>query len=501
MPNGAIRTSERHLDDSGYPVEVNPTPMTNPFLYLQRNADANPNGVFSQSADQTMTNAEALVEVKKLAYEFRRLGVKLGDVVALQLPDQLSILFTEAAYHEGAITTVLPPNYVADGVIQIDWIFSSGTPTPQRGATVVGVDSRFLQQVDQNPYGISPSEETTDTVRIVFSSGTTGTPNAIALGRAAMLSFDDALETWFQGDPFLLLMDVGTPWGFGGFYLSVKGGRPFLCVGGATPEVLVRIAAENSVTSLKGSPAQVVGFVQELEAQQRTLPRVETVFVGGTVMPPGAAERVRRAAEGCDIFSMYGSTEATIATSRLYESDDPSDAGQILTGSILEIVDEQDRVQPDGVIGRIRHRSPGMVHEYLGNRVATLRAFRDGWFYSGDLGFIRSADQGLTLTGRESEVLNAGGVKVDPTALDHFAIRNSKVLDACSFGYAAGSGLQQIGIALVTEDDLDIKALVADLKAEFGVAAPQLVARVESIPRNTMGKPMRRTLAEKYGES
>ncbi|MCU1441578.1 MAG: hypothetical protein JWP85_2575 [Rhodoglobus sp.] len=472
----------------------------NPFLYLQRNADNDPHGVFLQSADQTVTNAEAVVSAKKLAYEFRRLGVKPGDVVALDLPDQLSILFTEAAYHEAAISTVIPDGYVADDVFQVDWIFSSRTPTPQRGARLVSVDSPFLQQVDQNPYGIRPRDEPMDTLRIIYSSGTTGTPNAIPLTRTALQSFDDALDTWFQGDPFLVLMDIGTPWGFGGFFLSVKGGRPFLSVGGAAPEAIVRLAAENAVTSLKGSPAQIAGFVDELEAQQRTLPSIETVWFGGTMMPPGVAERVRRATEGCDIYCMYGSTEATIATSRLYESDDPSNAGQILLGSQVEIVDDDDRVLPDGTAGRIRHRSPGMVHEYLGDPDATRRAFRDGWFYSGDLGFIRP-DGGLSLTGRESEVLNAGGVKVDPVKLDHFAIANANVTDACSFEYETSSGLRQIGIALVTDEQIDVQALVAHLTAEFGVAAPKLVARVDSIPRNAMGKPMRRVLAEKYKES
>ncbi len=472
----------------------------NPFLYLQSNADNDPRGVFSRSADQAVTNAEAVVSAKKLAYEFRRLGVKPGDVVVLDLPDHLSILFTEAVYHEAAISTVLPDGYITDDVFRVNWVFSSRTPAPQRGARVVNVDSRFLQRVGENPYGITPRDEPIDILRIAFSSGTTGTPNAIPLTRKALLSFDDALDTWFEGDPFLVLMDMGTPWGFGGFYLSVKGGRPFLSVGGAAPDAIVRIAEEHSVTSLKGSPAQIAGFVDELEAQGRTLPSIETVWFGGTVMPPGLAERVRRATDGCDIFSMYGSTEATIATSRLYESDDPSNAGQILPGSLVEIVDEDDRVLPDGTAGRIRHRSPGMVHEYLGNAEATARAFRDGWFYSGDLGFIRP-DGGLSLTGRESEVLNAGGVKVDPTRLDHFAMGNADVMDACSFEYQASSGLKQIGIALVTGDEIEVHALIADFKAEFGTAAPTLVARVDSIPRNAMGKPMRRTLAEKFKES
>ena len=475
-------------------------PLTNPYLFLEHNAEAKPNGVFFRSAHQVMTNAEAVIEVKKLAYELRRLGVQPGNVVALDLPDQLSILFMEAIYHEGAVCTVLPDGFDSTGVLTIDWIFSNRSQAPQGDAAVVTVDAAFLQLVGQNPYGIRPSETPIETLRIVFSSGTTGTPKAIALGERALQPFTDALDTWFEGDPFLVLMDLGTPWGFGGFYLSAMGGRPFLCVGGAAPSEIVKMAVDNAITSLKGSPAQIAGFVAEAEAQGRTLPHIQSVYVGGTVMPTGVADRMRAVAEGCTIYGMYGATETGIATSRVYETDDPSNAGQILPGARVEVVGDDDVVVPVGTPGRVRHQTPGMVHEYLGDPFASAQSFREGWFYPGDLGFIRP-DGGLTLTGRESEVLNAGGVKIDPNRLDHFALAQAGVIDACAFDYADSSGIRQIGIALVTEDHLDVKALVARFAAEFGTASPSLVSRVEAIPRNTMGKPLRRILAERYSES
>lgn len=475
-------------------------PMTtNPVAYLEHHAKTNPNGIFTRSADQTLTNAEALEYVKKVAYEFRRLGVQPGQVVALDLPDQLAILFTEATYHEAAIHTILPPLYEAEG-FQVDWIFTSRTPFPQPGATIVTVDAKFLREIEQNPWGISPREEPFDTLRIAFSSGTTGIPNAIPLGRKALAAFDDALDTWFDGDPFLVLMDYGTPWGFGGFYLSAKGGKPFLVAGGADQPTLVRMAAEHRVTSLKGSPAQLVAFVEEVERRAITLPDVRTIWFGGTMMPPGVADRLRAITNGAEISGMYGSTEATIMTTRRYDSEDPSNAGHLLEGSEVSIVDEDDRPVPVGTPGRIRHRHPAMVHEYLGNPEATAKAFRDGWFYPGDLGLIRP-DGGLTLTGRESEVLNAGGVKIDPNKLDHFAVQLPSVRDACSFEYAAASGLRQIGIALVTDDDVDVQSVIAAMNAEFGGAAPKLVARIDEVPRNAMGKPLRRKLSERYAES
>lgn len=470
---------------------------TNPFLYLQRNADENPRGVFIRSAGQTLTNADAVVQVKKIAYELRRLGVKAGDIVALDLPDQLSLLFTEAVYHEGGISTVIPTGAVVDPRVGVKWLFTNLGQTPPPGAQAVDVDRRFLRRIEENPYGISPSESSSDILRIVFSSGTTGTPRAVPIMRAMEVLMTASLPLWFQSAPNLILMDSSTVWGYGEFYLSVLAGQPFLSTGGASPDAIIALADAGKPQTIKGSPAQIASLVTALEASGRTITGVREVYVAGTVMPPGLADRTRAVIEGCTILTNYGSTEAGGGTTRLYESDDPFDAGHVSHGSTIEVVDENDQPVPVGTVGRIRHRSPGMAHEYLGDPEATAKAFRDGWFYPGDLGFFRE-DGGLTLAGRESEVLNAGGVKFDPNLLDLVAQQLPAVEEAAAFTFPDESGLLKIGMAVVATDDFDPKLLVDTLRARFGNAAPAMVARVESIPRARTGKPLRAELGERF---
>lgn len=484
---------------------MNDATATNPFVYLQRNAESNPSGVFVETVDQTLLNADAHTLAKRIAYEFRQLGVKPGELVALELPETLSLLFTEAAFHEAAVSTLLPTGYVSDGAFPIDWIFSSANPAPAShgGARVVSVDDQFLKRVGQNPESLTHRdfESEQSTARLVFSSGTTGRPNAIPFSIAVLEHLSEyALDTWLAGDPFLALLPSGTAMGIIAFYVSVKDGRPFLSVGSSDQEEIIRLAMRGSASSLKASPAQVAALVDALEARQQTLPHLRTVQIVGTVMPPALSARMRKAAEGCEIHNLYGSTEATIAFTRLYDSDDPFDAGHLFPHSRVQIVDEHDNELPHGEVGRIRHHNPHMIHEYLGNPEASRMVFRGEWFYPGDLGLIRP-DGGLTLAGRVSEVLNAGGVKVDPTQLDLFAMTNPLIVDAASFEYDTRAGVKRIGIALVTEDGLDVQALIRDFGATFGAAAPTLIAKADTIPRNAMGKPMRRTLAETHKEN
>jgi len=483
-----------------YPDEVTLPTIVNPFLHLERNAADAPNGVFLKTADETVTNAEALVLARKIAFEMRRLGVVPGEVVALDLPDRLSVLFTEAVYHEAAVSTVLPDAYPVDGALIVDWVFTTRPTVHEGRARVIAVDAQFLQHVEQNPYGIAIRPEPIETLRIVFSSGTTGTPKAIALGATMEAAMAAAVPMWFATGPNLVLMDTGTPVGIGEFFLSVKAGHPFLCAGGAGLAEIVRLATREAVGTLRGSPSQVAALVDELEAQASTLPSVKMVVVAGTVLAVGLAERLQRATEGCVIVSNYGSTEAGTATVRRDGFTDPFDLGHVAPGATVEIVDDEDEILPDGVEGRIRHRGFGMATGYLNDEAATARAFKGGWFYPGDRGFVRP-DGGLTLTGRESELLNAGGVKVDPLRIDQAALEAIGVIDACSFEYTDRSGVGRVGLALVTEDVIDIDEVVASLSARFAQAAPTLVARLDTIPRTATGKPLRRVLAERFSES
>jgi acyl-CoA synthetase (AMP-forming)/AMP-acid ligase II len=311
---------------------------------------------------------------------------------------------------------------------------------------------------------------------------------------------DAALATWFQAGPNLTTMDTGTAPGLGELFLSVKAGHPFLSVGGATAEATARMITDQSVRTLKGSLAQVVELVDHVESAGGALATIDVVQVIGTSVPPTVAARLRAITGGCRIISTYGSTEAGSATFRAYDSDDPFDAGPIAPGAMVEIVDDQDAPLPQGEIGRIRYRSYGMVQGYYGDPEATVLGFKNGWFYPGDLGLLR-ADGGLTLAGRESEILNAGGVKVDPNRLDHTALEHELVRDAASFTYDSASGVPQIGLALVTEEGFDVQGLIDSLKVAFGNAAPSLVARVDEIPRTETGKPLRRELSKRYDGS
>ena len=479
-------------------------PPVNPISYLERNAKDAPGGTFVRNAKLTLTNDEALTSVRRIAYELRRLGVKPGDMVALDLPEVMTLLFVEAVFHEAAASTVLPPRYDPEGAFVIDWLFSSKPDAVAPvGSRLIAVDDRFLELIEQNPYGIHPFdyESEQSLMWVVFSSGTTGKPSALPASLGQLNEYGEVMpEPWMRDGDFLSFLPAKTPTGLFAFTISVRHAIAFLAVGDNVPAETIELVAKNGVRNLIMSPAQVATFVGQLEATGRTLPQVTSVYTVGMAMSPELSARMRAATEGCEIFSVYGSTEAGVAALRNYETDDPFDVGHITESATVQIVDDNGAELPQGEVGLIRHRSSFMVHEYLGDPEGTAAGWKDDWFYPGDLGSIRE-DGGLTLAGRASEIINAGGVKINPVRLDQFATKHAGVLDAASFGYDTADGIQQVGIVLVTEDGFDVQPLIREFSAEFGGAAPKLVARIDAVPRNQMGKPLRRELAEKYREN
>ncbi|TNC91140.1 MAG: acyl-CoA synthetase, partial [Thalassolituus sp.] len=102
---------------------------------------------------------------------------------------------------------------------------------------------------------------------------------------------------------------------------------------------------------------------------------------------------------------------------------------------------------------------------------------------------------------REAEVINRGGEKISPVVIDNFLQSYPGIEDAAVFGVENKLGVAEVAAALVIPEDFDIPALQAALRAELNpVAVPQHLFRVNSVPRNQMGKPLRVQMAASFRE-
>jgi acyl-CoA synthetase (AMP-forming)/AMP-acid ligase II len=154
-----------------------------------------------------------------------------------------------------------------------------------------------------------------------------------------------------------------------------------------------------------------------------------------------------------------------------------------------------------GEKGEVVIRGPNVTRGYVNNPAANQEAYVDGWFRTGDQGYL-DGDGYLFLTGRLKELINRGGEKISPREVDEALMDHPAVAQAVAFALPDPRLGEDVGAAVVlrpgaTATALELRQFAAGRLADFKV--PARVVFVESIPKGPTGKLQRIGLAEKLG--
>jgi acyl-CoA synthetase (AMP-forming)/AMP-acid ligase II len=143
---------------------------------------------------------------------------------------------------------------------------------------------------------------------------------------------------------------------------------------------------------------------------------------------------------------------------------------------------------PVGREGRIRIRSPHVASGYVGDPDSTAQMFRDGAFYSGDLGRITS-DGVLVITGREKTVLLVGGESIAPETIEETLCGFAGIEQAAACAIDNADGIAEVHALIVAKSDIDEAALRTHCEATVRPSlVPVRLHRVNEIPRGGQGK-------------
>lgn len=474
--------------------------MFAPAQHLQRHAADRPNALALVALDSRWTFAELDRCVAAVAQRLRELGIEPRHLVAIDLPPEEDWIVTLALLRIATATVSLAG--VADlGGLPVDALLSRpGTPrfSAARG---IAVDRLWIEQA------VADADERDDRAatvlyarddaicRVIMTSGTTGSPRGAALSvRAVQHRLENLHRYWTDHRVELTMMTLSTTGGFHTALANLQHGTPYLAIP-TGDAATARIAAEQRVEVVSGSPVQVGRFVQLVREAGIALPDLREVRTAG-----GAATRTLLEVIGetfaVPVRGVYGSTEGGGVAMRMLSADtDPADVGAPLPGVELQIVDDDGAPVPAGDSGTIRYRSPGLATGYLTG--GDDGSFRDGWFFPGDQG-RRGADGHLVLEGRTSEIVNVGGVKVDPAAVDAAVEGFPGVVDAATFLIEQTPGVPELGLAVVAAAGCDLRALDALLRQRLPGKHPTVYGQVSVIPRTRTGKVERQRLTEEF---
>lgn len=323
-------------------------------------------------------------------------------------------------------------------------------------------------------------------MRYVLTSGTTGSPKAVTFTGGNIQARLDHLGTyWANERPELNFMGLSTTGGFFTALAALRYGYPFIAELAVNRSAIER-AKEHQIKVLAGSPSQIGHALKIMKEHSLRIPSLEEVRIAGS-SPSEKLVSAIHSALGVPVKSVYGSTEGGgVAFTMLSPGDDTSNLGQIVAGVELEVETS------GGSSGRIRYRGPGISPGYM-ESTGDDSSFVDGWFYPGDLGHL-SENYHLILEGRSDELMNFGGTKLNPETIEDLAKDFQGVTDAGVCLVERAPGIEEVAIAVVGDNDLDLRKLDQVLRAMLSIGHPTVFTRAHQIPRNRMGKIIREEL-------
>ncbi|MFJ3302114.1 acyl-CoA synthetase [Streptomyces sp. NPDC086549] len=434
-----------------------------------------------------------------------------GRVAVWATPELETAVAVVGALLAGAAAVPLNPK---SGEKELAHILSDSAPSLVLAAPGAELPAPLADlervDVDARATGTVPEDRTSEGVPalIVYTSGTTGPPKGAVIPRRAVAATLDALaDAWqWTGDDVLV---HGLPlFHVHGLVLGVLGplrrGGSVRHLGRFDTEGVTR-ELTGGATMLFGVPTMYHRIAEALPGDPelaKALGRARLLVSGSAALPVHDHERIT-AATGQRVIERYGMTETLMNTS--VRADGEPRAGTVgvpLPGVELRLVEEDGTpvAEYDGeTVGEIQVRGPNLFTEYLHRPDATAAAFTaEGWFRTGDMA-VREPDGYVRIVGRKAtDLIKSGGYKIGAGEIENALLEHPGVREAAVTGEPDADLGERIVAWIVPADpqspppDEELADHVARRLAPH--KRPRVVHHLDALPRNDMGKIMKRAL-------
>jgi len=466
-----------------------------------------------------VTYAQLRQHVEALAAQLSQFGLGHGDRIAMALPNGLEVIASFLAASTVGVAAPLNPAYTRDEFkFYLEDTGARALIVPSNGADqaraaagddvlIIEValhhDDRVQFSSEGNAGGAQAGDfpNAGDTALILHTSGTTNRPKRVPLSHANLsTSARNVAETYdlTPDDVSLCVM-------------------PLFHVHGLVASTLATLSTGGSVVvPTKFNPLSFWPTVREHRVTwYSAVPTIHQVLLSrarGT--RPSGSEQLRfiRSCSaalapqtmadieekfGVPILEAYGMTEAAHQMASNPLPPGARKAGSVGCGTAVEIaiLNKAGEVLPQGEIGEVSIKGANVFGGYEGNAEANAESFSNGWFRTGDQGYLDSEGY-LTLVGRIKELINRGGEKISPREIDEALLTHPAVAEAVCFGIADRVYGEEVAAAVVLKAPATEAELIAHCRSSLSeFKCPKTIYIVEEIPRTATGKIQRRNVA------
>ncbi|MGW3328077.1 fatty acyl-CoA synthetase [Streptomyces virginiae] len=475
--------------------------------------------------ERTWTYAELDAAVTTGAAVLReRYGLAAGDRVATFAHNSDAYLLAYLACARAGLTHV-PVNqnltgedlaYILDNsasaLVLTDPDLAGRIPDGYRVRALRDDPDSFLAEL-ADPLPFEADRDPDALVQLLYTSGTTALPKgAMMTHRALVHEYESAIEA-------LDLTEDDRPVHSLPLYHSAQMHvflLPYLAVGARNTIVDAPVAERifdlveaGEADSLFAPPTVWIGLANHPQFAVRELGALRKAYYGASIMPVPVLERLRERLPDLGFYNCFGQSEigplATVLGPAEHEGRMDS-CGRPVRHVEAKVVDEDGKDVPDGTAGEVVYRSAQLCLGYWNDPVATEKAFRDGWFRSGDLA-VRDAQGYFTVVDRVKDVINSGGVLVASRQVEDVLYTHPGVAEAAVIGLPDARWIEAVTAVVVPRGEVgetgevteaELMAYAREKLAHF--KAPKRVLFVDALPRNASGKILKRELRDRFAE-
>jgi len=357
---------------------------------------------------------------------------------------------------------------------------------------------KYTDQTPSKPRNINLDEP----FAIIHTSGTSGKP------KGAVLTYNNIYQSAMASayrigvlpdDRWLCVLPL---FHVGGLSIILRS-----LLYGTAVEILPKFDIDAVNQALTEKPITLVSLVPTM--LQRLLdtrkepwnPKLRLVLLGGAAPSPELVQRC--VDEGIPLATTYGLSEASsqVATSTPeMVIQKPASVGKPLMFSQVRVIDEHGNEMPTGEVGELIVKSPTVMQGYYKNPEATAETIRDGWLYTGDMGY-KDADDDLFIVQRRSDLIVTGGENVYPVEVENAIRQHPAIKEVIVVGINDPEWGQKVSAAVQLEDEKDLlpEEIIAFAREKLaGYKIPRQIRFVTEFPQTGSGKIQRKQVRKVF---
>src|SRR6266540_1180705 len=469
---------------------------------------------------QRLTYAELDGLVNHTAGYLQNLGIQPGERVALQLSKSMEFIVLHLATARlGAITLPLnlayPPDemkyFLEDSGAKLFFALKTSKDKVQSILPVLpdlqeciflnpdnpqSLISNLLPSITNYQFSTSHPSSTHDTAVIIYTSGTTGRPKGAEITHGNLISNLQSLHTAWGWTPDDILLHVLPIFHVHGMFVALHGalhaGATTLFMREFDARRVLQMLTDGQCTVFMAVPTIHQRLLDIPDANQFDLSHLRLITSGSDRLPDEVFTGFQKTF-GYTLLERYGMTETGMNCSNPLNGERRlGSVGLPLSGVEVRVVNpENDQPFPAGEIGEVQLRGPNIFKGYWKQPEKTTESFSaDGWFRTGDLGFLET-DGYLTLCGRSKDLIISGGLNIYPPEVERVLAEHPSVAACAVIGCLDKEWGEKVTAVVMLNQGESVSGdeLIRFCRERLApYKSPKSIVFRDDLPRNAMGK-------------